>query len=309
MARAPDQRVQQAEAMFLAGKKLVEIANELNLPEGTVRRWKSTYKWGSERSEKKSERSENKCERSEKKANVRKKKEEVVAEEVIQVIENPNLTDKQRLFCIRYVRCFNATRSYQKAYNSSYETAMVEGCKLLRNPKVRAEITRIKQDRLNREMLDEHDIFQKYMDIAFSDITDYVEFGREEIQAMGAFGPIQVEDPATGKKVPLMKTVNSVRFRESDVVDGTIITEVKQGRDGASIKLADRMKALEWLADHMDLATPEQRARIDHIQAQTGKIIRESAGGDNGDGVEVINDAPQADQDIRDDHTEVSSAV
>ena len=52
MARAPDQRVQQAEAMFLAGKKLVEIANELNLPEGTVRRWKSTYKWGSERSEK-----------------------------------------------------------------------------------------------------------------------------------------------------------------------------------------------------------------------------------------------------------------
>lgn len=249
MARAPDQRVQQAEAMFLAGKKLVEIANELNLPEGTVRRWKSTYKWGSERSEKKSERSENKCERSEKKANVRKKKEEV-----IQVIENPNLTDKQRLFCIRYVRCFNATRSYQKAYNSSYETAMVEGCKLLRNPKVRAEITRLKQDRLNREMLDEHDIFQKYMDIAFSDITDYVEFGREEIQAMGAFGPIQVEDPATGKKVPLMKTVNSVRFRESDVVDGTIITEVKQGRDGASIKLADRMKALEWLADHMDLA-------------------------------------------------------
>ena len=225
------------------------------------------------------------------------------------MIENPNLTDKQRLFCIRYVRCFNATRSYQKAYNSSYETAMVEGCKLLRNPKVRAEITRLKQDRLNREMLDEHDIFQKYMDIAFSDITDYVEFGREEIQAMGAFGPIQVEDPATGKKVPLMKTVNSVRFRESDVVDGTIITEVKQGRDGASIKLADRMKALEWLADHMDLATPEQRARIDHIQAQTGKIIRESAGGDNGDGVEVINDAPQADQDIRDDHTEVSSAV
>ena len=120
--------------------------------------------------------------------------------------------------------------------------------------------------------------------------------------------PLANLDPATGKKVPLMKTVNSVRFRESDVVDGTIITEVKQGRDGASIKLADRMKALEWLADHMDLATPEQRARIDHIQAQTGKIMRESASGD-GDGVEVINDAPQADQDIRDDHTEISSAV
>ena len=29
-----------------------------------------------------------------------------------------------------------------------------------------------------------------------------------------------------------------------------------------SIKLADRMKALQWLSDHMDLATEEQRARI-----------------------------------------------
>lgn len=301
MARAPDQRVQQAEAMFITGKKLVEIANELNLPEGTVRRWKSTYKWESERSKSNSE-------RSEKKANVRKEKKKAVAEEVIQVIENPDLTDKQRLFCVLYVKCFNATKAAIKAGYSS-NTAMEQGYQLLHNPSVRDEIMRLKQRRLNRELLDEHDIFQKYMDIAFSDITDYVEFGREETQAMGAFGPIQVDDPETGKKVPLMKTVNSVRFRESDTVDGTIIMEVKQGRDGASIKLADRMKALEWLADHMDLATPEQRARIDHIQAQTGKIMRESAGGDNGDGVEVINDAPEADQNIRDNHTEVSSVV
>ena len=295
MARVPDQRVQQAEAMFLAGKKLVEIANELNLPEGTVRRWKSTYKWGSERSEKK--------------ASVRKEKKKAVAEEVEQVIENPDLTDKQRLFCIRYIRCFNATKAYQKAYGVDYNTAVVNGPRLLGNARIREEITRLKQVRLSREMLDEHDIFQKYMDIAFSDITDYVDFGREEVQVMGAFGPVQVDNPNGDGKIPLMKTINSVRFHESGAVDGTLITEVKQGKDGASIKLADSMKALEWLADHMDLATPEQRARIDHIQAQTGKIIRESAGGDNGDGVEVINDAPQADQDIRDDHTEVSSAV
>lgn len=43
--------------MYLKGQKLVEIASQLNLPEGTVRRWKSTHKWDSERSDKKSERS------------------------------------------------------------------------------------------------------------------------------------------------------------------------------------------------------------------------------------------------------------
>ena len=57
MARAPDSRIEQAKAMYLQGAKLVEIASQLNLPEGTVRRWKSTHRWESERSDKKSERS------------------------------------------------------------------------------------------------------------------------------------------------------------------------------------------------------------------------------------------------------------
>ena len=46
--------------MYRKGMRLVEIANQLDLPEGTVRRWKCTHKWDSERSEKKGERSKRK---------------------------------------------------------------------------------------------------------------------------------------------------------------------------------------------------------------------------------------------------------
>lgn len=60
MARAPDERIDQAKEMYLQGRKLVEIASQLNLPEGTVRRWKCTHKWDNERSDKKSERSHRK---------------------------------------------------------------------------------------------------------------------------------------------------------------------------------------------------------------------------------------------------------
>ena len=60
MARAPDKRIEQAKEMYLQGQKLVEMARQLNLPEGTVRRWKCTHKWDSERSGKKSERSHRK---------------------------------------------------------------------------------------------------------------------------------------------------------------------------------------------------------------------------------------------------------
>ena len=60
MARAPDPRIEQAKVMYLNGARLVEIAASLNLPEGTVRRWKCTHRWDSERSDKKNERSEKK---------------------------------------------------------------------------------------------------------------------------------------------------------------------------------------------------------------------------------------------------------
>ena len=60
MARAPDKRIEQAKEMYLQGQKLVEIASQLNLPEGTVRRWKCTHKWDGERSDMKSERSHRK---------------------------------------------------------------------------------------------------------------------------------------------------------------------------------------------------------------------------------------------------------
>ena len=57
MPRKLDERAVKAKEMYLNGKKLVEIASQLNLPEGTVRRWKCTHKWDSERSDRNSERS------------------------------------------------------------------------------------------------------------------------------------------------------------------------------------------------------------------------------------------------------------
>ena len=58
MPRKPDNRIGQAKDLYLKGLKLIDISKQLDLPEGTVRRWKSTYKWDNERSERDSERSD-----------------------------------------------------------------------------------------------------------------------------------------------------------------------------------------------------------------------------------------------------------
>ena len=281
MARAPDEIKEKARELYESGMMLKDIANQLDVPEGTVRSWKNRGKWSCNATQGKE------CNVA-KKTKRNKVKKQVVAEEVESVMSNDDLTDKQRLFCIYYSKTFNATKSYQKAYGVSYAAANVEGCKLLANPSVREEIMKLKEMAYSKALLKPEDIFQKYMDIAFSDITDYLTFGQEEVPVMGAFGPVM--DKETDK--PLTKIVNTVKFRESSDVDGTIISEVKQGKDGASIKLGDRMKALEWLTDHMDMATAEQRARMAQIKAQTDRLNKEAPGKED-DGVEIINDAPK----------------
>lgn len=45
MARAPDPRIEEAKAMYQKGRKLIEIAQLLGVPEGTIRSWKNRYKW------------------------------------------------------------------------------------------------------------------------------------------------------------------------------------------------------------------------------------------------------------------------
>lgn len=265
MARARDPNRDKAFELYKShnGKiDLVEIANQLNISSGTVRGWKSKDRW----EEKMNGTFQKNTERSKKK-NDKKKTE--IEKEVIEVVENPDLTDKQRLFCVYYIKCFNATKAYQKAYECDYRTAQSNGYKLLTNTYIKNEITRLKQSRLNREFLSEEDIFQKYIDIAFADITDYVRFGTEETPVMAVYGPVKVKDEETGKEKILTKVVNTVRFNESNVIDGTLISEVKQGKDGASIKLLDKQKALQWLADHMDMATEEQKARIAMLRAKS----------------------------------------
>lgn len=107
---------------------------------------------------------------------------------------------------------------------------------------------------------------------------------------MAMYGPVQIEDEQTGGKVTLTKMINTVSFKESTEVDGTLISEVKQGRDGASIKLPDRMKALQWLADHMDMATEEQRLKCEKLKAEVAKI----AGGDDSGQDDGFMDALQS---------------
>lgn len=107
------------------------------------------------------------------------------------------------------------------------------------------------------------DVLNKYIKIAFADITDYMTFGQKQVPVMGMFGPAKDEAGNV-----MMQTVNYVDFKESTAVDGTILSEVKQGKDGIAIKLADRMKALDKLSLYFDLFPDHFKRKIEEERAK-----------------------------------------
>lgn len=214
---------EKAKELFESGLQLKEVAEQLGLKEGTVRAWKSRGKWVQ------------KC-NAVTERNVTKKLVESVT-------NNNELTDEQALFCLLFSRSFNATKSYQEAFGCSYNTAMVNSCRLLKKAHIKKEVARLKEERYTIAFLSADDIFQKYMDIAFSDLGDYLEIKN-----------------------------GILKIKDSEEVDTSVLQEVKEGREGVSVKLQDKMKALEWLAAHMDMGTAEQRAKVEKIKTETEKI-------------------------------------
>ena len=159
---------------------------------------------------------------------------------------------------------------------------MSEGSKSLRNPKIKIEI-----DRLTNECLEEQEInskllskrlWKKYIDIAFADITDYLEFNSKEMQ--GEYGTY---------------TKNTISLKNSDEVDGSLISEISEGRDGIKIKLQDKMKALQWLSDRMDLLPTSVKTKLDiemlKLEVEMNKHDNTQEEVENDGFIEALNNA------------------
>ena len=161
---------------------------------------------------------------------------------------------------------------------------MSEGSKSLRNPKIKIEI-----DRLTNECLEEQEInskllskrlWKKYIDIAFADITDYLEFNSKEVQ--GEYGTY---------------TKNTISLKNSDEVDGSLISEISEGRDGIKIKLQDKMKALQWLSDRMDLLPTSVKTKLDiemlKLEVEMNKHDNTQEEVENDGFIEALNNATE----------------
>lgn len=238
---------------------LADLAEKYDVKLGTLKSRKSREKWSRGAAKKDAT----------KMAKVATIKEDAAKDEVIYFSDDDesSLNDKQQLFVAYYVKSWNATKAYQKAYKCDYATANANGSRLLANASIREEIIKVRDGLTEDALLDKRTLIQKWIDIAFADITDYVKFGRQEEVVYGEDGQPELDMNGNVKTYAL----NYVHFNESAEIDGTLVTEVKQGKDGISVKLADKMKALEFLSKHMDLLNERElkQFQVEKIKAET----------------------------------------
>lgn len=240
---ANNEKVNKAFALYKEGRKLKDIAAELDVPEGTVRSWKNRYKWDNGESKDSSIKQKSVATQKRNVARDRCNSEALMEQAIKETFDNDELTPQQQVFCAHYIRTWNATQSYIKAFGCSYDVANAEGYKLLVKPCVKKELDRLKEIKRRQIELEEADLVEYHMRIAGADIGDYLTFGSEE----------------TDKGM----TKNVVTLKESDTVDTQLIQEVKQGKSGVSIKLADKHKSLEWLDKHF-LYNPMDRHKQEY---------------------------------------------
>ncbi|WP_025683762.1 terminase small subunit [Paenibacillus maysiensis] len=192
----------------------------------------------------------------------------IVEEPEPEIPDEDGLTPKQRIFTYEYLRDFNATRSAIAA-GYSKKTAYQIGFALLKKVEIQNIIRQHKESMIDEVGLNAQRVLMEYMKIAFADITDYVEFGQKEEDVLGLEGE-PVFDSETGETKKYR--YNYVSFKNSDEIDGTLVSEVKQGKDGVSVKLHDKTKALDVLTKYMDLL-PDKHKRM--VEDEKLKMQRE----------------------------------
>ena len=240
MAAKKNPLVDKAYELYKSGMKLVDIADQLGCSSATIRTWKNRYKWGNGESETFQKKSETKRNVSKKKA----RSETALDDGTKETLQNDELTSEQQMFCIYYSRTFNAAQSYQKAYGCSYESAIASGSRLLTNDKVRAEIERLKEIKRQQIVTGTEDIVELQMRIAFGDIGNVVEFGRETIETKD------------GRSVE----INSLRAKESSEVDTQLIKSITEGQNGLTVVMKDEQRAIDWLTKFFEM-NPDDKHR------------------------------------------------
>lgn len=150
------------------------------------------------------------------------------------------LTEKQQRFCEYYVEGHNKTLALQKAGYDRCTPAF--SYRFFRSEDIQRYICWLKARVTNSHLISAYDVMDAWIRIAFSDISDFVEI-----------------------------SPYSIRLKPANQVDGQLVKSIKSGKDGISIELWDKLKALDNLSRYVqdmpeDFKQKLERRRVELME-------------------------------------------
>lgn len=132
------------------------------------------------------------------------------------------LSETQQRFCEAYIGTYSIKSAMIKA-GYDYERNVSLGYTLRKKPSVQRYIQWLKARAMSDALVSGRDIIEQWIKIGFADMTDFVNVGR-----------------------------TSITLKPASQMDGQLIKSIKSGRDGISIELYDKLKALDSLARYTE---------------------------------------------------------
>lgn len=253
-----DDKHELAKQDYVNGMKYKDIADKYEVSINTVKSWKKRHDW-------------QRGEVQPKEKQVHTKTKKGAPPIVDELVNNDELTDKQKQFCLYYLQRFNATWAYMKAYEVDYQTANRAGPRLLVNVGIKEQLSKLKEELANDLYLSVGDVIKEYARQAFADIGDYVDFGSwpeklternkksvTETDKDGNKSVMEVisDDPILDNDGNEVIIHNSYTyFKDKSEVDTSLIKSIRMGKDGPVVELYDKQKAMQQLLELL----PEQK--------------------------------------------------
>lgn len=192
---------------------------------------------------------------------------------------NKSLTEKQKRFCEEYIIDLNgAMAAIRTGY--SEKTAKEQASRLLTNVNVQEYIQCLKVERSKRTAITADMVIEELAKIGFSNIANYMKVIDREITLSKDNGHDGEEGedndlPETDGSSIVVRDVEVFKTDDVGIENMAAVAEIRRSKDGISIKLHDKVKALESLGKHTGI--------YEKNNAQKKPIIRIGYG-DDGDG-------------------------
>jgi phage terminase small subunit len=268
---------------------LKALADKFGISIGTLKSRKSREGWTRD-SPKKDATKKEKVATSKQKDATKK-----IAPKAKEILSESTLEEWEEVFCLEYLDTHNKTKSYMRARPEvAYNTAKREGSRIYTFPHIQKRLAELKEAKREQLFVDKMDIDEQWMKQAFADITDFVEFGTENGEViLGDDGIPLFDENGMFKRYKH----SFVRLKEDHEVDGSVIHEVKLGREGVSLKLYDKQRALleltKRLINNDDIKTKLLELQLEKLQAEIENLKGDKNKGSTEDWVAALKEVAE----------------